>query len=100
MNKIFSKIRNYYQISATAIKNFIQKLKADYKKSPWYLKILKIFLAVLVFIGIYFIAVDVNFLWLFGKSPNIRDIKNPNLDYRSEIFSSDGKLIATFWDVK
>ena len=97
MNKIFSKIRNYYQISATAIKNFIQKLKADYKKSPWYLKILKIFLAVLVFISIYFIAVDVNFLWMFGKSPNIRDIKNPNLDYRSEIFSSDGKLIATFY---
>ncbi len=42
-------------------------------------------------------AIDINFLWLFGKSPKISDVKNPNINFTSEIYSCDGKQIGTFF---
>ena len=47
---------------------------------------------------IYLGAVDINFLWLFGKSPGFAQIKNPTTASASEIYSSDGKLIGKFFN--
>ncbi len=41
--------------------------------------------------------VDVNFLWLFGKSPSLSSIHNPNQPIASEIYSADGKLIGKYF---
>ena len=42
--------------------------------------------------------VDINFLWLFGKSPSMSDaIMNPHPAEASEIYSADGKLIGKFF---
>ncbi len=48
------------------------------------------------FIIIFFCAIELNFLWLFGYSPDIQDIKNPTLSISSEIYYADGKLIGQF----
>ena len=42
--------------------------------------------------------VDINFLWLFGKSPGFAEIKNPTTNQASEIYSSDGVLIGKFFN--
>ena len=49
------------------------------------------------FIILLFCAIEVNFLWLFGYSPTIKDIKNPNMSIASEVYTTDGKLIGKYY---
>ncbi len=51
----------------------------------------------LYFIVLFFCALELNFLWLFGYSPTIKDIKTPNINVVSELFTSDGKLIGKYY---
>lgn len=51
----------------------------------------------LYFIVLFFCAVELNFLWLFGYSPTIVDIKTPNMNLVSELYTADGKLIGTYY---
>jgi len=46
---------------------------------------------------VYLGAVDMNFLWLFGKSPSMSTIKNKRPAEASMIFSADGKQIGKFF---
>src|ERR1700743_2174701 len=48
------------------------------------------------FIIIFFCAIEINFLWLFGYSPSIQDIKNPEMSVSSEVYYADGKLIGRY----
>jgi len=41
--------------------------------------------------------VDINFLWLFGKSPSLSSISNPNQSVASVIYSADGKAIGKYF---
>ncbi|SER20429.1 transglycosylase domain-containing protein [Pedobacter rhizosphaerae] len=52
---------------------------------------------VVFFIIIFFSALQLNFLWLFGYSPSYRDIKIPTLRVGSELYTSDGKLIGRYF---
>jgi len=38
-----------------------------------------------------------NFLWLFGYSPDMQDIKNPALSLSSEVYYADGTLIGRYF---
>ena len=49
--------------------------------------------ALIVYLG----AVDINFLWLFGKSPGFSEIREPNTSEASEIYSEDGVMIGKFF---
>lgn len=49
------------------------------------------------FIILFFCALELNFLWLFGYSPTIKDIKTPVLNIVSEVYTSDGKLIGKYY---
>lgn len=51
----------------------------------------------LYFIILFFCALELNFLWLFGYSPTIKDIKTPVLNVVSELYTSDGKLIGKYY---
>jgi penicillin-binding protein 1A len=55
---------------------------------------------ILTFIGfflLYLVLVDINFLWLFGKSPSLRSISNPSQLISSEIISADGQVIGKYF---
>jgi len=60
-------------------------------------KYLRYFTIVLFFIIIFFSALQLNFLWLFGYSPSYRDIQTPTLRVGSELYTSDGKLIGRYF---
>lgn len=45
----------------------------------------------------YLIMVDVNFLWLFGKSPSLRAIMHPKTIQASELYSADGVMIGKYF---
>lgn len=51
----------------------------------------------LYFIVLFFCALEINFLWLFGYSPSKKDIKTPNMNIVSELYTSDGKLIGKYF---
>jgi penicillin-binding protein 1A len=48
-------------------------------------------------IVIFFCALQLNFLWLFGYSPTYKDILAPTLRVGSELYTSDGKLIGRYY---
>ena len=61
-----------------------------------YLKrILFIIAALLVTVFYYLLAVDINFLWLFGKSPSMSTIVNTRPAQASEISSADIIMVWT-----
>ncbi len=56
------------------------------------------YLAIFVWaVIILFCAIELNFLWAFGYSPTLKDIKSPNLRVASELYTSDGKLIGRYY---
>ncbi|WP_321423898.1 transglycosylase domain-containing protein [uncultured Bacteroides sp.] len=78
-------------------KNLVAKCKSIYQNSPWYKKIILIFCSLILLFSLYLFMVDINFLWLFGKSPSMSSINNPNQSVASEIYSADGKLISKYF---
>ncbi len=68
-----------------------------FKKLVWYRKIANIFVTSIVLFLIYLFLVDVNFLWLFGKSPSMHSISNPEQSEASEIITSDGKILGKYY---
>ena len=86
------------------IKNFTSKFcriwqwyKGLYKGRKWYIKLLAVVGTLIVSFMLYLIMVDINFLWLFGKSPSISDVKNTHPAEASMIYSADGKVIGKFF---
>lgn len=49
------------------------------------------------FVILFFCAIELNFLWLFGYSPDMEDIKKPELSVGSQVYTADGKLIGQYY---
>jgi len=58
---------------------------------------LRYFTVFIYFVIIFFCAIELNFLWLFGYSPDMQDIKTPTMSLSSEVYTADGKLIGRFY---
>lgn len=43
------------------------------------------------------IAIDLNFLWLFGESPEIMDLKEPQINIASELYAADNSQIGKYY---
>jgi len=71
--------------------------KHFYHDTRWYTKTITGFATVIVVFMLYLMMVDLNFLWLFGKSPSLSSIHDPNQPIASEIYSADGKMIGKFF---
>ena len=65
--------------------------------APLWLKALLVGIYSLAFILIITLAIDVNLFWLFGSSPKISELKNPDISLTSEIYSLDGKQIGSLF---
>ena len=64
---------------------------------PWYRKVINILITSLVLFLLFLFLVDINFLWLFGKSPGLNIINNPNQSVASEIITTDGKILGKYF---
>ncbi len=58
---------------------------------------IKILYQIVRVIAIYLIALELNFLWLFGYSPSIKELKNPPYSIASEVYSSDSVLLGRYF---
>lgn len=85
------------------LKTFIAKLKKSWQafkdlyRGKWYKKVIMWIATSIVALILLLVAVDLNFLYLFGKSPGFNDIKNPVNNEASEIYSADSVLIGRYF---
>ena len=68
-----------------------------FKGRPWYVKMLSATVTLIVAFLLYLIAVDINFLWMFGRSPSMQTIKNQRPAQASELYSADGQQIGKYF---
>ena len=72
--------------------------KGLYRGRPWWTKLLVALATFIVLFLLYLIAVDINLLWLFGKSPSTSSIMHPRNPEASYLYSADGKTIGKYYD--
>ncbi len=94
-----NKIKNFFSRCSGITHNAWLWYKGLYHGRAWYVKTgvacLSLFIAFFLYLG----AVDINFLWLFGKSPGyFSGIMHPQTSEASEIYSADGKLIGKYFN--
>ena len=67
-------------------------------QGPWWRLLcvwtLAFFIGIIVLLGL----IDMNFLWLFGRSPGFSDIKDPVVSEASEVYSADGVLMGRYYN--
>lgn len=68
-----------------------------FRKVRWYKKLLSIVYSFFLSIICFVVAIEINFLWLFGSMPSIDMVSNPDLDVASEIYSEDGVLLGKYF---
>ena len=74
------------------------KLKNLFFSGPWYRKAAAWFAAFLFFIILFFVAVDCNFCYLFGRSPGFDDIEDPEVNEASEVYTCDDVLMGRYFN--
>jgi len=80
-----------------AIKGFWPWYKSLYAGHKWYRKVGVAFLTFIIAFLLYLFMVDINFLWLFGRSPGMSSVMNPKTVQASELYSADGVLIGKYF---
>lgn len=92
------KCKKFFRECLSKLNTFWSWYKGLYKGKPVWRKILNGFLSFIVLLFLYLGAVDINFLWLFGRSPGFfSGIKNPQVSEASEIYSADGIRIGKYF---
>lgn len=94
---LVDKIKTLSSLIPIVVKDWRNRRKERFKSLPWYRKLLSIFLKSILAFLVFLLLVDMNFLWLFGKSPSLGDISKPPQNLASEIYSQDDKLIGKYF---
>lgn len=92
------KHRSTLEYFKKAFIRFCKWYKGLYIGRPWYVKLCTVTVSLILLFISYLIAVDINFLWLFGRSPSMSVIKNPEPNIASELYSADGVMIGKFFN--
>ena len=74
------------------------KKRHELYSGPWYKKIAVWTATAIAAFIMFLLAVDNNFLWLFGRSPGFSDIMNPPVNEASEVYSADGILMGKYYN--
>ncbi len=90
-------MNKYFDRCWQAIKGFWPWYKSLYTGRRWYTKTVVAIVTFIVAFLLYLVMVDINFLWLFGRSPGMSSIMNPKTVQASELYSADGVLIGKYF---
>ena len=67
------------------------------RHAPWWMKMILVGIYSLASFLMIMLLVNINFLWLFGDSPRISELKNPQMNIISELYSADNKRIGSYY---
>ncbi len=94
---MIKKIISYLLSAWSRFKAWRVVRRERFRKLPLYRKVGNLIITSIVLFLIYLFLVDINFLWLFGKSPGLKSISDPNQSVASEIITSDGKVMGKYF---
>lgn len=98
MKKYIENIKRLLSKVKQILKRFGHWYVHRFKGQPWWYKAIAGIISFVVFVILYFTAVNLNFLWLFGKSPTIHGIMHPETSEASELYSEDSVLIGKYFN--
>lgn len=98
MKKYIENIKRLLSKVKQILKRFGHWYVHRFKGQPWWYKTIAGIISFVVFVILYFTAVNLNFLWLFGKSPTIHSIMHPETSEASELYSEDSVLIGKYFN--
>lgn len=98
MKKYIENIKRLLSKVKQILKRFGHWYVYRFKGQPWWYKAIAGIISFVVFVILYFTAVNLNFLWLFGKSPTIHSIMHPETSEASELYSEDSVLIGKYFN--
>lgn len=98
MKKYIENIKRLLSKVKQILKRFGHWYVHRFKGQPWWYKAIAGIISFVVFVILYFTAVNLNFLWLFGKSPTIHSIMHPETSEASELYSEDSVLIGKYFN--
>lgn len=91
-------MKQFYKIIRTVFKIilgfFTTPLLARFVKNKFLLWTLRL----CIFIVYYFLALQVNFLWLFGYLPDANDVENPQVSIATELYTQDSVLLGKYYN--
>ncbi|MBQ3699125.1 MAG: transglycosylase domain-containing protein [Prevotella sp.] len=90
-------MNKYAQMFIHAPQKAWQWYKGLYQGRRWYVKTGVGFASFIIAFLLYLLMVDINFLWLFGKSPSMSTIMHPKTIQASELYSADNQLIGKYF---
>ena len=90
-------MKQYIDKCWQTLKKFWPWYKGLYRGRRWYTKTAVAFASFIVAFLLYLVMVDINFLWLFGRSPGLSSIMHPKTVEASELYSADGVLIGKYF---
>jgi len=101
IGKIWRSILTLLVLGLFAVKSVVQIFKTA-KPTPvtskYYIKICWKYagLTFLVF-NLFMLSVQHNFLFLYGKMPDLESLENPQLEIASEVYTADGLLVGKYF---
>lgn len=97
LRELADKIIDLFRFLWHGAVRFWRWYKRTYKNSRWYGRIGIIAATAVCLFFVYLGMVDINFLWLFGKSPGMSEIEHPKQDVASIIYSDDGVVLGRYY---
>lgn len=86
-----------FRMSKASLWHQVKRLLHRVYGGPWYKKLLVWPCTFVLLLLLGLVAVDCNFLFLFGRSPGFSDIEKPVVSEASEIYSADGVLLGRYF---
>lgn len=83
-----------FKAFTVSFRNILRKIYSG----PWYKKLAVWFATFVLAVILFFMAVDCNFCYLFGRSPGFADIKDPVTSEASEVYTCDSVLMGRYFN--
>lgn len=77
---------------------FFADRKAHFKRQKWYGRLLWTVIYGIIFFFLFLGAIDINFLWLFGHSPRMSELREADMSLASELYSCDGVMLGKYFN--
>ena len=91
----------WFKVLLQLLSAFFKEVWINYKRTwkaiTWKRKLQIVVIDFFILLTFYLFSVDINLLGLFGKSPGLLSIRNPDQSVASELYSADGQLLGKYF---
>ncbi len=79
------------------VKEFLFPAKDNKKLRTPFMKTLRYISYVVLLLLFYYISLELNLFWLFGRMPSVTQLRNPKMPQVSEVYTADSVLIGRYY---